>query len=278
MRRICILGTGPASRDDAPYDDPSVEMWTIARGMNIPPRVDILFELHVPQLWDGWGDKEASKLYVDLLRECKIPIYMQEKIVEIPQSRVFPKDEILKVVTPYELGCEAPYETSQVSWMISYAMYQLYNPNEISAYWFVKAHGKDAKPIGEILFYGIDLISEGEARSYQRHCLEYYAGMCRGWGIKLTIADKSSLCKQKVKGLHATYGYDYPLNRDEAVWIYGHPMRQIIKDSEGKIHDVREVPGLLGMPMIDMNGKTAIRVVGNVPESMKGLECLKNEN
>lgn len=271
MRRIAILGTGPRSRGDAPYDDPSVEIWTIARGMYIPPRVDLLFELHVPALWDGWGTTDGKKLYVDCLKDAKVPVVMQEVYAEVPLSKRLPKDEILKVVTPYELGCQSPYQTSQVSWMMCYALYQMFSPEKALNYWMQKCLGNTPDPLGEILFYGIDLISEGEARSYQRHCLEYYVGMARGLGIKLTVADKSTLCKHTVDGQSKMYAYDYPLTREEAVWVYGHPMRQLIKNEDGSVRDVREVPGLLGMPMVDKEGSRMI-VVGNLTENYKILE------
>jgi len=239
--------------------------------------VDLLFEMHVPALWDGWGNPEATELYVDRLRKQPVPIMMQQAYPDIPTAQVMPKDDVLKVVTPYHLGADAPYHTSQVSWMAAYAMYLLYDPLKIVEFYWRKAQGEDPEPLGEILFYGIDLISEGEARSYQRHCLEYYIGMCRGMGIRLTCAEESTLVKHTVNGQHKMYGYDYPLSRAEAVHVYGHPMRQLVKTKDGTVVDVRETPGLLGMPMIDVEGKNKMIVVGNTPESYRMI-AQRNED
>lgn len=231
-----MVGTGPTSRGDAPYDDPTVDIWTIARGRDIPPRVTLLFELHVPDLWDGYGDKHAKQLYVDALKAWdKCPIVMQQAYEDVPMSQALPKDEILATVTPEGA---LPYQTSQVSWQLAYAIYLI-----------VQDGGQ-----GEIMLYGYDLISEGESRSHQRHAVEYYIGMARGMGIKVTIADKSTLCKQTRDGKPICYGYDYPLNREEAIVVYGHPMRQILSDKDGKPIEIRTVPGVMGMPMIGAQG------------------------
>lgn len=248
---VVILGTGPTSRGDAPYDDLSVDIWTIARGLCIPPRVSLLFELHAPALWDGWGDKEGKVMYAEVLRQWdETDIMMQEAYPEIGAARKFPKDEVLA-----HLG-DKPYQTSQVSWMMGYAMYLGYK---------------------EISFYGVDLVSEGEARSYQRHCLEYLIGVARGRGHIVNIAEKSSLCKNRTAKEHALYGYDYPLTRDEAVYYYGHPMRQLVTDKDGKLIEVREVPGLLGMPVVKEGGESEMRIVSTLPESIKGLHDLSNK-
>jgi hypothetical protein len=246
-QHVVILGTGPASRGDAPYDDPGVDIWTIGRGSQIPPRISALFELHVPALWDGWGDKEGKLLYTDILKSWSTTdIFMQEAYPDIPRAKRLPKEEILKHVG------DNPYQTSQVSWMMSYAMFLGYP---------------------EISFYGIDLISEGEARSYQRHCLEYLVGLARGRGHKVNIAKKSSVCKQKIKGENALYAYDYPLTREEAVVVYGHPLRQVVYTKDGDIREVREVPGLLGMPMVAADGKgNDMKVVSTFPENLKAME------
>jgi len=249
VKRICLVGTGPASREDAPYDDPSVDIWTIARGRDIPPRVTLLFELHAPELWDGYGDKHASQLYVDALKTWDTcPIMMQQAYPEIPQAVALPKDDILATVTPTDT---MPYQTSQVSWQLAYAIHEVRKAGD-----------------GEILLYGYDLISEGESRSHQRHAVEYYIGMARGMGIPVTIADRSTLCKQTRDGKPICYGYDYPLTREEAIVIYGHPMRQILSDKDGKPLEIRSVPGVMGMPMLGAQG--AEMKVARVKETQNG--------
>ena len=76
---------------------------------------------------------------------------------------------------------------------------------------------------------------------------------------------------------NALYAYDYPLTRDEAVYYYGHPMRQLVHDKNGKLVEVREVPGLLGMPVVKQGGESEMRIVSSLPESIKGLHDLSEQ-
>ena len=259
MTRICLVGTGVRSRDLAPYDDPDVQIWTIARGRDIPKRVDRLFEMHVEELWDGYGDKYAKELYHDSLRNwegCRI--FMQKDYPDIQMSVEYPKEKVLACVTPVELGATLPYQTSQVSWQLSLAIYEI-----------ICSSTEGMSPHGEILLYGYDLISEGESRSHQRHAVEYYIGLARGMDIKVTLPAESTLCKHTRDGKAILYGYDYPLTRDEAVIIYGHPMRQILSDKDGKPIEIRSVPGVMGMPMIGEQGKPEMKVA-KVKENPNG--------
>jgi len=225
--------------------------------MWIPPRVSLLFELHNPSLWDGWGGRlrDGSTSYLeDLQNWDKTDIMVQTRTwpepfneISIPRAVEYPKENVLNYIG------HNPYQTSQVSWMMSYAMYLGYS---------------------HISFYGIDLISEGEARSYQRHCLEYLIGLARGRGITVSIAKGSSLCKYQFDGVDKVYGWDYPKDRDDAVHVYGHPMRQVLKDKNGNVLDVREVPGLMGMPMMKKGkdgAESVMKVVNTMPESVRGM-------
>jgi hypothetical protein len=82
-KRLAIVGGG-VTKDKAPFDDRSIEIWSTASvGLGLP-RVDAIFELH-----DGIFDN-------DELNAAAVPIYMREKSDAVPFSIKFPIDVLVK--------------------------------------------------------------------------------------------------------------------------------------------------------------------------------------
>jgi len=81
--RLAIVGGG-VTKDRAPFDDLSVVIWSTASvGLGLK-RCDVIFELH-----DGLFPPEE-------LNAKGVPIYMRESHDDIPNSRRFPINELIK--------------------------------------------------------------------------------------------------------------------------------------------------------------------------------------
>lgn len=98
-RRVAIVG-GASSRVDAPYDDPSWEIWTFS-SLRLPtPRITRWFEIHaIPdlrqQLGRGSPKRRSFREYMQFLRSLPCPVYMQEVHPSIPNSVRYPIEEVV---------------------------------------------------------------------------------------------------------------------------------------------------------------------------------------
>jgi hypothetical protein len=104
---------------------------------------------------------------LDGLRGLNVPIYMQERYEDVPNSIKFPLKEI---VDKY-----GDYFTNSVSFMTAMAIYEGYQ---------------------EIGIWGVDM-AVGTEYVNQRPSCEYFIGLARGAGIKVYIPMASDLCKTR---------------------------------------------------------------------------------
>lgn len=169
MSKVSIAGFG-VSRDEMPTKG---ELW----GMNslwkaLDRRWTRWFEMHDGTTLGSFY-KEVAKFPAvqaslseqhQFLASLSIPIYFHEPIDDFSTSVAYPIDTVGET-----LG--EPYFCSTVAYMMALAIHEGYK---------------------EIGLYGIDLAAESEW-AYQRPNMEYVIGLARGRGIKVTIAQPSSL-------------------------------------------------------------------------------------
>lgn len=122
---------------------------------------DVLFEMHDRSLFERRGED-----YVNYLRECDRPIYMQEEHPDIPNSVEYP---LQWVVT-----CFGDYFNSSIAYMLGVA----------------GARGQGTK----VSVWGVDN-HEGEEWAYERPCNEYMIGRLMEHGVEVTVHHTSSLLK-----------------------------------------------------------------------------------
>lgn len=170
LRKIALIGTAQ-TWVFAPFADPSWEIWAHSSAIPICPRVDRIFDLHSKHVWTK--KKRWHKDYVQFLKTCPVPIYMQERYRDIPQSMRYPKERVLSEFRRYM--------TSQTAWMIALAL---------------------TEGVTHIGLYGIHY-SHRDERDWQRACAEYWCGVAEGRGAHVLIAPNSPM-------LHSTrlYGYE----------------------------------------------------------------------
>lgn len=179
-RKLCIIGSAP-SMADAPYDDPSFDIWAISGAVyskhlspafpdsddnkwNCVTRVDALFEMHKRDKWESKRERLAA---------CGLPVVMQAKEPEIPTSQVYPVDRVAA-----DVGEEF---SSTIAYMLALA---------------IRANYK------EIYVYGVNLLHETEYAS-QRPAFKYYLGIARERGIMVWAPTETRLTVPAWR-----YGYD----------------------------------------------------------------------
>ncbi len=179
--RAAIIGKAPASRDFAPFEDESWEIWTLSD--LVPrqqvPRFNRHFELHHEWWWrpdaKRPNDCRVSPDYYDWLRSIDgQPVYMQQHYQDIPASRPFPLQGIVH-------HFRYPYYTNTVSYLIAFAIFE------------------GAKSIG---IWGVDMAQTVEYREQRPSC-EWLIGWAMGAGIEVIIPDECDLLKTP-----CLYGYE----------------------------------------------------------------------
>lgn len=177
-RKVDIVGFTP-SREDARYDDDSVEIW----GMNALFKVD-----GVPRATRWFDLHPVDKISEDRMKwyaEATIPIYLQHAVAGVPRSLEFPRESILqwcaeKGYQTEQLTAVKGYFTNSIAWMIALAMFE---------------------GMTDIGVYGVDMSTPDEYRT-QRPNVEFWLGLAIGAGITVRVARTSDLLK-------ATHEYGY---------------------------------------------------------------------
>jgi hypothetical protein len=119
-KKIAIVGAFPAHCYDAPFGDPSWEIWAMSAGRwGKYTRWDKWFELHDPKSYPRYEAK--AKGYIDYVT------------TEAVTQKDFPAKQLLEEFGPYF------FTTGQVTWLLAYAI--THNPEEIGI-WGVEAVGE----------------------------------------------------------------------------------------------------------------------------------------
>ncbi len=170
--KVAIIGTAPSSRDKAPFNDPSWQIWVCSPGnMGVIPRVDAWFEIHNNLLFPeniAYGGP-----YIEWLKKQPFPIYMQDNSL-VPNATALPKDELVGMFGKY-------FFTSSFAWMMAMAM---------------KMGASD------IALFGVDMASKNEY-ILQRPGGHYFMQVAASRGIRVSVPYESDLAQPP--GL---YGYD----------------------------------------------------------------------
>ena len=179
---VCIVGTHPITRDEAPYGDDSVDVWVFN---NQPvqgwlPRFDAVFDMHHPG--DILRRRKEHPPFDVFLKSTGKPFYTPFPVDECPANVVYPLDEIVTDLFPnFKRGDKViKYFTSGPVYALALAIHLGYK---------------------RIMFYGIEMESNSEY-IYQRDGIGLLFGIALGRGIEVVLPPKSMLFYGQ------PYGYD----------------------------------------------------------------------
>lgn len=182
-KKVAIVGFA-LTKDQAPYDDPEFEVWTVNQLYRFVPRQDRIFQLHkregIITANSHGGDGEK---HIEELKAMDIPIYMQERHDDIPTSVKYPFEEMVQEFGIPRKGFaeKDAYFTNSISFMIALAIHEGFE---------------------EIHVYGVDM-AVNEEYHFQRPSCEYYLGIAMGRGIKVYLPPESDLLRTRF-----TYAYE----------------------------------------------------------------------
>ena len=188
QKKVAIVGFS-GTRDMAPYNDETWEIWSVNNLYKFIPRTDRIFEMHDREdLEQRESHGQAGESHIEFLKQCPIPVYMQKKHEDIPNSIAYPIDEMVeRFGIPRLKGNQKDaYFTNSISYMIALAIIEKFDVMHI---------------------YGVDM-AVGTEYSEQRPSCEYYIGIAKGLGMEIKIPVESDLLKTRFM-----YGYEAPKER-----------------------------------------------------------------
>jgi len=172
IKQVAIVGTAMTFKD-APYSDPSWEIWGVNDHWNLVPRATRWFESqdeeHCSKTACG---HDKSMMRMDWFKKCPIPLYMNLHYDSAPMSIRYPLKQIKKWMSDMDTQGDN-YFTNTVTYMIALALYE----------GFDRVH-----------LYGVDMAVGGEYEKQRPSC-EFWLGIAKGLGIELYIPDHSDLLK-----------------------------------------------------------------------------------
>lgn len=187
MRKIAIIGNGE-TKELAPFDDMSWDIWALAWMVRDLPRCDLAFEMHQANHLDSYAGDDVhypEGRWRDILREVQCPIVMLQRHDDIPNSAAFPRGEAL-----LNLGWDKEHMASTVSWMASLAALETVKP-----YFALER-------VREVGLFGVELCATTEW-AYQRPNAARLIGFLEGRGIRVTLPPTC-----KLLGIPFVYGQD----------------------------------------------------------------------
>jgi hypothetical protein len=218
-KRLAIVGFAP-TRDQAPFADPTWEIWGLNDLHRAIPRYTRWFDIHTVENIEtdvvaGRTSNAARKtnipetaldhMGISGLSKLKCPVYMQDVNPGVPTSVRFPLEEMLATFKARGLA-GARYLTNSISFMLAFALYE----------GLVTGHQWD-----EIQIYGVDM-AVGDEYIAQRPSCEYWIGIAEGMGVRVYIPDASDLC-------HTAFLYAYEEKTQRA---FEEKMKKIAVDAQ----------------------------------------------
>jgi hypothetical protein len=188
-RTVAIVGSHPATRELAPYDDPSIEIWLFNEAAQKPEvykRWDKLVQIHLPEVYSSLSNW-VNQSHWDWLQQDhgdSKTIWMQDVDPRVPNSRRYPLEDIL-AMTPRH------YLRSSPAMALALAIHEGYK---------------------KIMLFGSELTSNTEY-TYQATNLAYWIGFADGRGTELDLRCWQSEFDQLI------YGYEGELQLDRSHYL-----------------------------------------------------------
>ncbi|MFA7254001.1 MAG: hypothetical protein WC107_05620 [Patescibacteria group bacterium] len=154
---LIVMGSHPRTRDqfDWTREDCDIVVFNEAMKMDWCKRADYVMQMHLPVIFRNPGNRNDPNHY-NWLKSGKTPIIlMQEQYDDVPMSRQYPLDEVLK------LGHR--YLTSSAAYSIAFGIVEGYERIEI---------------------YGVEMETNTEYQ-HQRPGVAYWVGLAQGAGVEV---------------------------------------------------------------------------------------------
>lgn len=160
--KVAIVGGSPSSQMLAPFDDLEWEIWVLGNQLKDyeGKRVSRIFEIH-----DDLSDKPEG--YAQWLLDQKIPLIVGTQFPASELTSLYPEAEVNALL-------EGEYLSSSPAYMLGFAILKGYT---------------------EVSIFGVDMAVDNHEYFKQRPEMYAWIAYAKAKGIKVTIAEQSSLFK-----------------------------------------------------------------------------------
>lgn len=235
---LAIVGWAPTTRDFAPYEDRSIDMWVLNECADDKPehawmrRKDptMLWQIHPVFDYMRKYNRNDPNHWKWLQEPHNFPVMMQNAYPEVPNSVAFPLKD----------ACDAfgMYFTSTMSYEMALAILMDYKRIEL---------------------YGIEMSADSEY-IYQKASMEYMIGVARGRGIDVYMPPQCSLLRGALyayEDLRAAsrvyYGMRLKSSKDQLEIAAQQAFQSAGRlDMMGRLMDDPEIPGEVKQHMSQM--------------------------
>jgi hypothetical protein len=178
MKKLAIVGTAETWKETQ-FNNEEFEIWALNDMFMMIPYADRWFEMHTRKVIEECKTRGGDQNYLEWFQKASIPIYMQEKHDDIPNSIKYPLDEMIE-----RFGVR--YFNSTVDYEIALALSEGYK---------------------EIHVNGVNMAVDKEYGEQRPSC-EFWLGVAKGMGVKLVLPESCDLLSSRW-----LYGYeDEPRN------------------------------------------------------------------
>jgi hypothetical protein len=168
MKKLAIVGAEAQTRHLAPYDDQDYVIWVFNEWGNAEwcKRWDAVIQVHNPSVYKDINNKKDPQHWDWLKRKHGKPIYMQDVDPQVPDSRRYPIEQVLELMSNIRYkGEKQKYFRATISYAIALALYLGYK---------------------EIHIYGVELSHHAEYKS-QRDNFIFWNGVAAGRGVVINL-------------------------------------------------------------------------------------------
>ena len=183
VKKVAIVGSQEFTRDDAPFDDSTYEIWGYADHVcyDWMKRCDALFEIHQPNVY---MNHPRTPQYWGELQKLTIPVYMYPVAdPRIPGAVEYPLEDVLSLVKNGR-QYNTPFKPLNYTGAFAMALAIL--------------QGYDVVDV-----YGTELFNASDY-SEQAHTFSFWNGVAVGRGITLNINCSKGMFVHPLYGLEDT--------------------------------------------------------------------------
>ena len=156
MKTVAIVGSEPHTKDLAPYDDLSIDIWMMNQSIRLSKRVTAAFQIHDKAIYRDPENKYDKEHWPFLQQDHGYPVYLQDADPDVPNSVRYPLKEIMEAYP-----CEKQMFTQTACYLLALALYQGYE---------------------RVLIYGIENAHYSEYAA-EREGFIYWVGFLQGHGV-----------------------------------------------------------------------------------------------
>jgi len=193
-RTVAIIGTHPETREEAPWNDPTVDRWVFNEAGSAPwvaGPIQAVFQMHAPEVYRSPANRSDPKHWDWLQEPHPFVIWMQAADPDVPASRRYPLEAICAELLPglaFGDGAPVHYFTSSIAYALALALYHEYD---------------------RIDLYGVEMGSNTEY-AYQRDGVAFWVGLAAGRGAEVVLHCAKPIFDQPL------YGYEGNVRLDAA--------------------------------------------------------------